>query len=346
MTATLPPLAALALSAADRMALAAGLLVFALLLAGRWLTGLLAHRRRHGVTQRLERVQALYTLSTPARQETVRRRPARARDRDTGGILARAQVPNTRLGRLRHRGVQRVRAAGGRAALPWLAAGVLGPLAGVPAVLGAVLSVQLTAPLAVAAAVLGGNMALRRLESRMQTRFLQEFPEALDMIVRAVQAGLPVSQALSTSAAELTGPVGMEFRRISDELAIGLNLETALANAAQRVPLPDFRFFVVTLALQHETGGRLSETLSNLSQIVRTRDDVRAKVRALTADGRASAVVVSVLPLVVAGGLLVVNPGYLEGFVAQPLGQVMIAVATVLVLLGIVVVRRMVRVET
>ena len=140
-----------------------------------------------------------------------------------------------------------------------------------------------------------------------QRKFLEAFPDALDLIVRAVRAGLPVPEAMELVTREIRPPVGAEFRRLLDELRIGTAMEEALQRAADRVRVPDFRFFVVSLLLQSQTGGGIAETLSNLSTIIRQRKALRLKARALTAEAQASAVVVAAMPLVAGVGLFLIN---------------------------------------
>ena len=322
---------------ADRLAMAAGLMTLALAFLVAACYRLWRYRRRP--TARLARLRQAYGVERRAD------RKATAPSRDTKGLLARAYKPRSRAGRVRYALSQRISAVGGSAAAAGIAALALAAAGGAALVLAQVVGPVAGIGAGIVVGFLSVPVSLRRLESRIRSRFLNDFPEAIDMIVRAVQAGLPVSQALASVADELDGPVGAEFRRISDELRIGFALQTALANAAVRMPLPDFRFFVVTLALQNETGGRLSETLSNLSDIIRTRDDARAKVRGLTADGRASAAVVAALPPSVAGLLLVINPGYIDPLIGSDAGRVLLAVAATSVTLGIVTVRRMARIE-
>ncbi len=322
----------------DWLGIAAGFLVFAVVILSRVIADWVGYRRRPGRRQRLERIRRGYTMEAAPAQ------PASERVTDSQewrGVLSRAQVPRTRLGRLRYAVTRQIEAAGGRRAarLTAAAAGAGGIAAGV--VLGPLLGWLVAVLLAVLAALLVGAWMLRKLTQRRKDAFFQEFPEAIDMLVRAVRAGLPVSQAIESAAAELSGPVAAEFQRIADELAIGTDFATALANSAARVRLREFDFFVVTLALQRQTGGRLTEVLDNLSQIIRARSDMQAKVRALTADGRASSNVIAALPVVAAGGLFLLNPSYITRLIDDPAGRVMATVAIVLIVTGMIIVRRM-----
>lgn len=322
----------------DQLAIAAGFLVFSALVLGRVIADWVVYRRRHGQRQRLERIRQGYTMEAPRTDDSDRRVSG---PKVWRGVLSRAEMPDSRLGRLRFALTRRIEAAGGRRAarITAIAVGLAG--IGSAVVLGPLLPWALAVPVVILVALFAGMLMLRKLSQRRKDAFLQEFPEAIDMLVRAVRAGLPVSQAISSAAAELSGPVAHEFQRISDELAIGTDFATALANAAVRVKLQEFDFFVVTLALQRQTGGRLTEVLENLSQIIRGRSDMRAKVRALTADGRASSNVIGGLPIVAAAALFVLNPAYITRLVDDPAGRIMAAVAIGLIVVGIVIVRQM-----
>src|SRR5262249_54523703 len=124
-------------------------------------------------------------------------------------------------------------------------------------------------------------MLLKIAQSRYQRQFLDVFPDALDLIVRAVRAGLPAPEAIELATREIRPPVGVEFQRMLDEMRIGTEMEEALQHAADRIRVPDFRFFVVSLLLQRQTGGGIAEMLSNLSSIIRQRKALRQKARAL-----------------------------------------------------------------
>jgi tight adherence protein B len=194
-----------------------------------------------------------------------------------------------------------------------------------------------------AAAVATPVLVLRSAQSRYQRHFLDIFPDALDLIVRAVKAGLPALDAIEGAAREIADPVGAEFRRMLDETRIGVDLETALQHTANRVRLQDFRFFVVSLVLQRRTGGGLAETLANLSSIVRQRKALRLKARALTAETKASTVVVAIMPFVAAAGLLWIAPEVFSVLFVDPRGRFMLGVAIILQLVGIAVMYYMIK---
>ncbi|MBV8575586.1 MAG: type II secretion system F family protein, partial [Acetobacteraceae bacterium] len=150
-------------------------------------------------------------------------------------------------------------------------------------------------------------LLLRSEQSRYQRRFLEIFPDALDLIVRAVSSGLPAPEAIELVSREVPPPVGTEFQQLVDELHIGTELGEALQRAADRIRVPDFRFFAVSLLLQRQTGGGIAETLSNLGGIIRQRKALRLKARALTAEAHASAAIVATTPFVAGVGLYLIN---------------------------------------
>ncbi len=186
-----------------------------------------------------------------------------------------------------------------------------------------------------AAAAAAPTLLLRLAQSRYQRRFLDIFPDALDLVGRAVRAGLPVADAMEVAAREIGAPVGSELQQTLDATRIGVEMEEALQRTANRIRVPDFRFYVVALALQRRTGGSLAETLANLSNIIRRRKEIRLKTRALTAESRASAIVLGVMPFVFVAGLSVLNPKLLSTLLVDPRGRFMVGYALLSVFTGI-----------
>ena len=194
------------------------------------------------------------------------------------------------------------------------------------------------------AAALGAPAFLMRFaQSRNQRRFLDHFPDALDLIVRAVRAGLPVIEAIDLAAREIRPPVGVEFERALGEIRIGVEMETALQRAAERVRVPDFRFFVVSLLLHRRTGGSIAELLSNLSTIIRQRKALRMKARALTAEATASAGLVTTMPFIAGIGLFLINRELISVLFVDPRGRLMLGVAAIGLLLGVGVMKTMIK---
>jgi tight adherence protein B len=181
------------------------------------------------------------------------------------------------------------------------------------------------------------------LQSRYQRQFLEAFPDALDLIVRAVRAGLPVPEAMEVVTREIRPPVSTEFKRLLDEFRIGTAMEEALQRAADRVRVPDFRFFVVSLLLQNQTGGGIADTLFNLSAIIRQRKALRLKARALTAEAQASALVLAVMPLIAGVGLFLINRELMRTLLIDPRGRSLLELAVASLLSGIITMRFLIK---
>ena len=186
-----------------------------------------------------------------------------------------------------------------------------------------------------AAAATAPTLLLWFAQSRYQRRFLDAFPDALDLIVRAVRSGLPAPEAIELVAREVRPPVGLEFQRLMDEVRIGTEMAQALQHAADRIRVPDFRFFAVSLLLQRQTGGGIADTLASLSGIIRQRKAVRAKARALAAEAQASAAIVATAPFIAGGGLFLINRDLMSVLITDPRGRFMLGIAAASLLTGI-----------
>jgi len=154
-----------------------------------------------------------------------------------------------------------------------------------------------------------GKLILRRIK-----KFNSNFPDAIELMVRGLRSGLPITETLGIVAQEIIGPVGMEFRMVADKMKIGRTMEAALQDTADRLGTPEFQFFVITLAIQRETGGNLAETLSNLADVLRKRAQMKLKIRAMSSESKASAWIVGSLPFVVFSLVWFINPKYMSGF--------------------------------
>ncbi|MFY7834857.1 MAG: type II secretion system F family protein [Novosphingobium sp.] len=144
--------------------------------------------------------------------------------------------------------------------------------------------------------------------------FVSRLPDALDLLVRGLRSGLPVTETLGVVAGELPGPVGEEFKLVTDRIKVGKTMEDALQDTADRLNLPEFNFFCITLAIQRETGGNLAETLANLSDVLRKRAQMKLKIKAMSSESKASAYIVGALPFIVFALIYMINPGYLGKF--------------------------------
>ncbi len=148
-------------------------------------------------------------------------------------------------------------------------------------------------------------------------KFNTRFPDAIDLLVRGLRSGLPVTETFQVVSQELPGPVGEEFKGVVERIRIGNTMEAALQESAVMLGTPEFQFFCITIQIQRETGGNLAETLSNLSDVLRKRAQMKLKIRAMSSEAKASAYIVGALPFFVFGVVWSMNPSYLAGFFTE-----------------------------
>jgi tight adherence protein B len=160
----------------------------------------------------------------------------------------------------------------------------------------------------------GPHFIVGKMIKRRVNKFTNNFPDAIELMVRGLRSGLPITETLGIVASEIPGPVGVEFRMVNDKMKIGRTMEVALQETADRLGTPEFQFFVITLAIQRETGGNLAETLSNLADVLRKRAQMKLKIRAMSSEAKASAYIVGSLPFIVFGLVWMMNPTYMGGF--------------------------------
>ena len=184
----------------------------------------------------------------------------------------------------------------------------------------------------------------RRIANRTR-KFISLLPEALDLIVRGIRSGLPASEALRTIGDEIQDPVGKEFREVTDQMRIGVAMDEALWSTAKRLAIPEFNFLVISLSIQQETGGNLAEILEKLSDMVRRREQMRLKVKAMSSAARASAMIIGSLPFIMAGIISFVNPGYISTLFTDPRGWVMIGIGLTSLLIGLGIMAKMIKFE-
>jgi len=185
---------------------------------------------------------------------------------------------------------------------------------------------------------------LRKRNKRLG-RFEEQFPEALDFLARALRAGHAFSVSLGMIAEEASDPLAMEFRQTFNEQNLGLTTETALANLARRMPLLDVRFFVSAVVLQGRTGGNLGEILNKLAYVIRERFKLKGHVKAVSAHGRLSARIIAVMPFVVVALMMVINPSYMHVLYNHKYGMHLLATASVMQLLGFLIMRKIVDIK-
>ncbi|MCE2926165.1 MAG: type II secretion system F family protein [Rickettsiales bacterium] len=184
----------------------------------------------------------------------------------------------------------------------------------------------------------------RRIRLRNQA-FVAAFPDALDTIVRSVRSGYPLNTAIKMVADNMPAPVSTEFKQVVDETSYGSSLIESLKRLTQRIDEPDIRFFVVVLTVQQEVGGNLAEVLSNLSSIIRKRKNLYLKIKALSSEGRATAWVLGLLPLFEFVMIYMVAPHHLTPLFTTAMGNMILAGAVGMVLLGVFIVRQMINIE-
>ncbi|HTU45508.1 MAG TPA: type II secretion system F family protein [Bryobacteraceae bacterium] len=175
--------------------------------------------------------------------------------------------------------------------------------------------------------------------------FEEQFPEALDFLSRSMRAGHGFTIALEMLGADSPDPLGTAFRRVSNELQLGSSLEVALGKLVTLVPLVDVRFFVSSVLLQQETGGNLGEILSKLSHVIRERFRLKGQVKAASAHGRITGIVLVLMPVAVTGFMMVSSPSYLRGLAADPTGQKLIYGAIIGQIIGYFVIRKIVNIK-
>ena len=158
------------------------------------------------------------------------------------------------------------------------------------------------------------HMVVNFFIKKRTNQFTVKFPDAIELLVRGLRSGLPVTETLGVVSQEVPGPVGEEFKLVTERIKIGRTMEDALQETADRLNMPEFSFFCITLAIQRETGGNLAETLSNLADVLRKRSQMKLKIKAMSSESKASAYIVGSLPFIVFGMIWWINPKYLAGF--------------------------------
>ena len=185
-----------------------------------------------------------------------------------------------------------------------------------------------------------GRMGKRRIAA-----FIALFPDAIDLMVRALRSGVPISEAIISASHEIGEPIASELRVIENGMRLGRDLETLLWDVAKRIDTPEFRFFVIALSVQRETGGNLAETLANLSDVLRKRRQMRAKVRAMASETRATTMILGGLPVAVILILGLTSPAYLVPLYTDTRGIFLDVLAVAMLGTGIFIMTKMARFE-
>ena len=184
---------------------------------------------------------------------------------------------------------------------------------------------------------------LKRRTNKFQAKFLEEFPNAIEAIVRGVRSGLPLNDSIRVVADDAKEPVKSEFSRILDQQAVGKSIGESVGVLFERLPIPEVNFFVVVITVQQQAGGNLSEALGNLANVLRERKKMKAKVKALASEANASAMIIGSLPFLVGGLVSLVSPAYMTPLFATDIGKLWLAVAAAMMSMGIFVMRKMVK---
>ena len=243
----------------------------------------------------VDKVEAQYRKAVANRKPTAYK---------TGGTQTRKEVLRLRLIRTgKNWTVQQyiyatVGLVVGMTLLVWLKSGSLGLGLGVGVVLGAGLP----------------HMVVNYFIKKRIGSFITRFPDALELLVRGLRSGLPISETLGVVAAELPGPVADEFKLVNDRIRLGRTMEESLQDTADRLNLAEFSFFCITLAIQRETGGNLAETLAGLADVLRKRAQMKLKISAMSGESKASAYIIGSLPFIVFALIYSINPKYMVRF--------------------------------
>jgi tight adherence protein B len=202
--------------------------------------------------------------------------------------------------------------------------------------------IYLSLVLALAAGLALPRWVIGYLRRRREHKFLEELPNAVDVIVRGVKAGLPIGDCIRIIAAETQEPVKTEFRAIAESAAMGIPLGDAAAKLYERMPLAEANFFSIVVAIQQKAGGSLSEALGNLSRVLRDRKKMKAKIQAMSMEAKASAGIIGSLPIAVMLLVYLTSPNYIELLWSHPTGHMMLFASGVWMSIGIMVMRKMI----
>jgi tight adherence protein B len=184
--------------------------------------------------------------------------------------------------------------------------------------------------------------ALSYLKKRRETKFLDQFPDAIDVVVRGIKAGLPLGDSLRALATDAPEPILSEFRHILETQAVGVPLGDACGKLFERMPLPEANFFAIVISIQQKSGGNLSEALGNLSKVLRDRKRMKGKIKAMSTEAKASAAIIGALPIAVMAIVYITSPDYITLLWTERLGQLMLAGSAVWMFMGIMVMRKMI----
>ena len=180
------------------------------------------------------------------------------------------------------------------------------------------------------------------LASKRQQKFLNDLPDAIDIMVRGLRSGLPVTDAMKVIAEEIPAPVGPEFTKVVEGQKVGIPIEQGLERMYARMPLPEVNFLAIVVNIQKQTGGNLSETLGNLSKVLRDRKKMKQKVKAISQEAKASAAIIGALPFVIMLALSLLNPGYMNPLWDTQTGHILLGIGAGMMITGTLIMRKMI----
>lgn len=188
-------------------------------------------------------------------------------------------------------------------------------------------------------------LILERRSARRRELFVRQFPDAIDLVVRGVKSGLPVTESLQTAGNELTGQISSLFQEITGSIKLGKSLEEALSSASIKMPVQELRYFSISISVQQETGGNLADILQNLSSLMRRRSQVKMKINSMSSEARASAIIIGSLPFIMFALLYVVDSGYVMQLFKHRLGLILLSGGLISLVIGSSIMAKMISFE-
>ncbi len=181
-----------------------------------------------------------------------------------------------------------------------------------------------------------------RRRNKRYKAFIDELPNAVDVIVRGTKAGLPLGECIAIVANEAREPIATEFRRIVETQQMGVSLTEAIAKLPERIPLAEANFLAIVVSIQQQAGGALSEALGNLARVLRARKTMKGKIQAMSMEAKSSAAIIGALPFIVAGLLYLISPGYIDMLFTETIGNIVLAGSAIWMIIGMLVMKKMI----
>ncbi len=186
---------------------------------------------------------------------------------------------------------------------------------------------------------------VKYLRNKRQQVFLNDFADAIDVMVRGLKAGLPINDAMRVISSESGPPVGPEFTEVLEGQRVGITIDQGVERMVERMPLPEVQFLAIVMSIQAKTGGNLSEALGNLSKVLRDRKKMKAKIRSVSQEAKSSAMIIGSLPFCIMGALAVLNPEYLKPLIDTNIGHIILICSGVWMLTGVLVMKKMINID-